>query len=270
MSSRRNKRRRSQKEWRDVHEVPILRLVRPEDAGVPAEPVSPGLPDTPVAGVPEADRTNGSGGTATGESLLVASIDGEPDAVAQINPVAIEPGYYLVEFDGISKLPHLNAYRVMFTQTDCLGLLAKIPMNGEEAALATLLGWTHQFDSRGIGHWELCYNDWIRNTPELMQVGVNFINRLELEFMRHGHTQKIETEPSYLLHIGALAAMLYTDQMDKAVALYNGWARFADYPQIELKSHSPALLDIGNALLQMTGDSFKVIKINDAKDTVWK
>jgi len=251
VSSRRNKRRRSQKEWR---EAPILRLVRPEEPSISVEPEPTGLAPPSVNIVSESIGPDAGGGAEENQRILVAAVEPEPTGgIAAINPIPVEPGIYLVEFDGVSKGPHLTAYRLMFTQTDCLGLLSKIPLDdGITIAVAVLLGWKKLFDSRGIGHWELCYNDWIRQTPDLMDSGVNFIERID---------SVIQAEPSQLLHLGALVEMLCAGQYDKAVALYNGWARFADYGQIELKSHQPALIDVGNALLQFRDGDFKVVRV---------
>ncbi len=269
MSSRRNKRRRQQKEWRDEHppseivrEAAILRLVRPEEPSLPIEPESPGLPPPPIESLPEPIGPNAGGGTQESESVLVAAVEPGPTGrLAAINPIPVEPGIYLVSFDGYDKSAHFSAYRAMFTQTDCLGLLSKIPLSdGQTIAFAILLGWKKLFESRGIGHWELCYNDWIRQTPDLMKSGVMFIERLNNELRRHNSPEQlIDMESCQLLHLGALAETI--GQIDKAVALYNGWARFADYGQIELKSHSPTLVDIGGALLQFRDGDFKIIRV---------
>lgn len=167
----------------------------------------------------------------------------------------------------------LAAYRWMFTKTDCLVLLTKIPAFNRAAIFgAPLAGWTKQFERKAVwptkdgpvdmSYWMLPYLDWVRKTPDLINSGKEFHNKLELEFLRHGKTEKQhQDDDCHDLHVGACAEMLMAGQLNKAVALYNGWARFADYGTIELKSHSPAILDIGNALLQITADNFKVIMV---------
>ena len=181
-----------------------------------------------------------------GQDILVAPLDPEPTTrIAEINPVPIELGYYLVEIDPEPQA-NLNAYREMFLKTDCLGLLAKG---------SAYPPWAHQFESRGVQHWELSYNDWIRTTPELIIPGKLFWYQLSDTF------KLPMAEECHLVRLGALAEMLYAGQLDKAVALYNGWARFAGYGEIALKSHNPAIIDIGVGLLQIVGNSFKVILV---------
>ena len=251
MSSRRNKRRRSQKEWKDTHEAPppTLRLVEPVETNVVPIENSPGRDIPTGVELSEPERPVGDGGEEESQSVLVAAPDtGPTDRIAQINPVPIELGYYLVENLDSDIQANKNAYREMFLKTDCLGLLLK-----SNYAFGP---WVLQFNSHGVDHWELSYNDWIRNT-DLTAYGKLFWYGLA---DRIGVTLPLP-EVCHLVRLGALSEMLYAGQLDKAVALYNGWARFAGYGEIALKSHNPPIVDIGNALLQITDRDFKVILV---------
>lgn len=168
----------------------------------------------------------------------------------------------------------LAAYRWMFTRTDCTVLLTKIPHHNRAALIfSPLVGWTHEFTRKAC--WpttdgelvdmtfsSLRYDDWIRKTPDLIRVGRQFHDKLSAEFIRHGHEEKPHPdEDCHDLHVGACAEMILAGQLDKAVCLYNRWASFAGYEPMKLVSHTPAVLDIGTALLQVTGDGFKVILV---------
>lgn len=168
----------------------------------------------------------------------------------------------------------LAAYRWMFTHTDCVELLTRIPAHNRAATVfSPLLGWVKEFErknawpsvSDGVVDMAFCalrYDDWVRKTPALMQSGRDFHRRLEEEFTRHGKTEEQHPdEDCHDLHVGACIEMILGGQLDKAVALYNRWARFAGYGQIAAVSHDPPVIDIGNALLQITGDTFKAVLV---------
>ena len=197
-----------------------------------------------------------------------------------------EPGVYEVHTNFIkpergahgNKGPYIKnaclaSYRWMFTHTDCVNLLTRIPATSRAAAIfAPLLGWVKQFERKAIwptkdgpvdvSFWMLCYNDWVRKTPELIASGKQFHDHLELEFARHGRTEEQHAdEDCHDQHVGAAVEMIRGGQPEKAVSLYNGWAAFAGYGLIALVSHEPLVLDIGNAVLQVNGDDFKVILV---------
>jgi hypothetical protein len=166
------------------------------------------------------------------------------------------------------------AYRWMFVNTDCVTLLTRIPGNNRAARIfATMAGWTKEFErencwssvSDGIVGMTFCalrYDDWVRKTPELMQSGRAFHDRVATEFERHGRCDEQHAdEDCHDLHVGACVEMIYGGQLEKAVILYNRWASFAGYGIIRLVSKIPAVIDIGNALIQITGDTFKVVVV---------
>lgn len=166
------------------------------------------------------------------------------------------------------------AYRWMFTQTDCITLLTLIPAHNRAASMfAPLAGWTREFERKSIwpsvedgvvdmSFLALRYDDWVRKTPELMISGREFHEQLEREFERHGaQDKKHPDEDCHDLHVGACFEMIRGGQLDKAVILYNRWAQFAGYGPIEIVSHQPTVLNIGTALIQIYGDTFKVVKV---------
>lgn len=167
----------------------------------------------------------------------------------------------------------LAAYRWMFTHTDCAELLTRVPkINPAAEAFCKLVGATHEFDRKNIwqtkdgladmSFWSLRYDDWVRKTPSLMKSGKAFHDRLIEERKRLGHAEPLhDDEDCHDLHVGACAEMIYGGQMDKGVALYNRWARFSGYGMISLVAHNPAIINVGDSLLQITGDTFKVIVV---------
>ena len=167
-----------------------------------------------------------------------------------------------------------DAYRWMFTHTDCTALLTKIPAHNRAATVfAPLGGWVKEFERKDawltldgdlvdMSYHAIRYDDWVRKTPDLKHVGREFHEHLQREFLRHG---KIEDqhpdEDCHDLHVGACIEMIIGGQLDKAVFFYNRWARFAGYGTISLCSRAPVVFDIGNAMLQVKDGAFKVIMV---------
>lgn len=165
----------------------------------------------------------------------------------------------------------LAAYRWMFTHTDCMTLLTRVPSNNPSAEnFCKIVGATREFERKAawptnegrvdISFWSLRYDDWVRKTPSLKKSGHLFHGRLTEEYKRLGRIEEIHPEEDcHDLHVGACAEMIYGGQMDKAVILYNRWARFSCYGLISLIAHNPPMIDIGEAVLQITDKNFKVI-----------
>lgn len=195
-----------------------------------------------------------------------------------------EPGIYDVHTSFVkparkagSAGPHIRnaclaAYRWMFTHTDCMMLLTKAPaFNRAVITFAPLLGWKFEFERKAVwptetgpvdmSYFSLSYENWARSAVELPEVGRAFHQRLDEEFARHKalHDNHPDEE-CHDRHVGVCAETIYGGQPEKAVVLYNRWARFAGYGPIALVSRSPLLIDIGTALLMVEGDNFKVIQ----------
>lgn len=190
-----------------------------------------------------------------------------------------EPGIYEVHTNFLSShrgrhaiRASLEAYRWMFTHTDCMILQTKVPaFNKAAERFCAIVGATKEFSRNnvwltasgpvGMSYWTLKYEDWIRKTPALMDSGKAFHARLDEECARHGvREENHPDEDCHDVYVGACAETIYAGQPEKAVVLYNRWARFAGYGLISLVSKSPLLIDIGSAILQVINDNFRVIQ----------
>lgn len=166
----------------------------------------------------------------------------------------------------------LEAYRWMFLSTDAMILQTRMPaFNRAAIVFAPLVGWQFEFERQAVwptdddpvamSYFSMRYEDWARKDENLVAAGRLFHRRLDEEFARHG--APFDNHPDDEAHdryVGACAAMILTGQPEKAVVLYNRWARFAGYDPISLVSRSPLLVDIGTALLMVENNNFKVIQ----------
>jgi hypothetical protein len=168
----------------------------------------------------------------------------------------------------------LEAYRWMFTRTDCMMLQTRVPaFNVAASRFCGVIGATLWFERKSAwttseGHaydlkfYTLSYMDWTRKHPEpLIASGRRFHDRLTFERERLGHPEP-EVHPDeecHDLHVGACAEMIYGGQPEKAVQVYNRWARFAGYGQIALLQRNPLVIDIGDCVLLVADGNFRVI-----------
>jgi hypothetical protein len=164
-----------------------------------------------------------------------------------------------------------EAYRWMFTHTDCMILQTRVPsFNKAAATFCRMVGATLEFTRKNawpteppadMSYWSLKYEDWVRNASCLIASGRAFHTHLDEEFARHKALH--DNHPDEECHdryVGACAEMIYGGQPEKAVVLYNRWARFAGYGTIAMVSRSPLLIDIGSALLMIENDNYRVIQ----------
>lgn len=167
----------------------------------------------------------------------------------------------------------LAAYRWMFTHSDAMTLLTRLPAHNRAAVVfSPLVGWVKEFERKAI--WPtvegemvdvtfsaIRYDDWLRKSPDLAESGRWFHHRIDEEMRRHGReAPRHADEECHDVRAGVCAETMLGGQPEKAIILYNRWARFAGYGQIALKATSPLVIDIGDALIQAVGETFKVIK----------
>jgi Protein of unknown function (DUF2824) len=167
----------------------------------------------------------------------------------------------------------LEAYRWMFTHTNCMMLQTRVPaFNKAAEVFCRAVGawkwferhevWPTKHGNVDLTFFAMTIHDWMRKNPlPLIQSGMDFHARLEEEYARYNFVHEPHPqEYSHDLAVGACAEMIYGGEPEKGIILYNRWARVAGYGQINLISRKPLVIDIGEAKLHVTGDSFKVIE----------
>ena len=164
----------------------------------------------------------------------------------------------------------LAAYRWMFTHTDAMTLLARAPDCWPGVGrFCEAVGASFEFSRQdiwpgpdgvcGCYFYALRYDEWVKQTDALEHSGGVFRARYALECERLGSS--MSPFISIDRYLGAFAEMLYAGQPDKAVILYNRFARFGGFSSIALLARDPIIIDIGTAVLQIGENSFKVLKV---------
>jgi hypothetical protein len=167
----------------------------------------------------------------------------------------------------------LEAYRWMFTHTNCMMLQTRVPaFNKAAEAFCRLVGawmwferkevWPTSEGNVDLKFYAMSIHDWMRKHPDpLVESGRKFHERLEMEYERHGFAHDPHADDRFHdAAVGACAEMIYGGEPEKAIIIYNRWARVAGYRQLNLISGKPLVIDIGEALLHVADGTFKVIK----------
>jgi hypothetical protein len=142
----------------------------------------------------------------------------------------------------------ITVIRWMFFASPALELLTRVVHgNREGKELVAKLGFSHEFRREGvwksksgprsIDYFALRYPDWVKQQTWLRTSGEWFHSLA-------GHHAD-DRDPVRDTYIGAAVETLLAGQSDKAVALYNRWARFAGYEPISIISHEPLTLNLG-------------------------
>jgi hypothetical protein len=123
-------------------------------------------------------------------------------------------------------------------------------------------GWEKEGKVIPADIWRVPVQDWMMTAPGLEEKGAWFHDRLEAELERLGASELAHPDdPVHDRYVGATCEMLSNGQPIKAVAVYNRFAHFAGYYPIRLLSLDPLLVDIGNAILNVSGGDFTVAAV---------
>lgn len=159
--------------------------------------------------------------------------------------------------------PHLRAavegFRFMFVETDCLEILTKCPDdNGAARWASSHLGFRERFrrddawaPGVGVSYRAFSVDDWMARDAQCLTQGQAF--HATLEAAKTGSDSPLHAEDAaHDRAVGAAVLMARAGQTQKGVGLYNRWAAFAGYAQIE--ALSPTVIDIRDALVELRPD----------------
>jgi len=163
-----------------------------------------------------------------------------------------------------------SAYKIMFTQTDCMTLLFMVPVvNQPILNLCNATSAKKEFERKNIWPTEngnidvefrsIRYDDWVYQDLSLLDDGLEFQGKLTTEIMRLGFAPKVETDDCYKIHIGAFYDMMFSGRPEKAIILYNRFARFSGFDMVSVVSASPFLINFGKTLIKIEDNTFKAL-----------
>lgn len=162
--------------------------------------------------------------------------------------------------------------RYLFTATDCMKVVTKVPAcNRPAAALARVSGFVPVFDRAdawgapdgvrcAVSYQAITFDQWKARDPELEAEGHRFHDALETTKAAAG--SELSTHPDDPAHdraVGAAALMIRAGNVAKAVVLYNEWARFAGYAPITLLSLTPPIIDVLDAVVTARDGEMEIL-----------
>lgn len=187
-----------------------------------------------------------------------------------------EEGCFLAHAEGDRHVVHTNllpawrgakaldaarrALAVAFLETPCTELVSMVPDSIPQAMwLARPMGMRTLFRREGCWHWRgraygmtfvsLAIDDWILSGA-CRAAGVSFHDRLP----QVSHAPE-DVHDSY---VGAAFEMVRRGQVEKAVTVYNRWARFAMFETIAVIGENPLRIDIRDCVLRVEEGDFSV------------
>jgi hypothetical protein len=167
----------------------------------------------------------------------------------------------------------IEACRWLFTRTNCMMLVTRVPAFNKSAEVAAKkVGGRLWFERKAIwptadgpvdvAFYTLTLQEWSQRYPgSLIESGRAFHARLEQEYERHNFVhQPHPDDAAHDLAVGLCVEMIYGGEAEKGIILYNRWARLAGYAQMNIVSRNPLVIDISEALLHVTGNTFRIIQ----------
>lgn len=169
-----------------------------------------------------------------------------------------------------SLLDLVAAY--MFARTDCTEGRTMIPEHNRPAKILAQAGgfekrfelerlpWTPGHTKRAECH-ALTIERWALTHALPLRVGEWFHEKIEQAKQLSCSTSPVhEEEAAHTRIAGATTMMIHGGQPEKAVAFYNVWALQTRYQPITLLSKNPAVVDIGDAVLESSATHVEILK----------
>lgn len=168
----------------------------------------------------------------------------------------------------ILSLAH-SIVEFMFVETDCVEILTKVPKPNVGAdQLCNQVRFQELFvrkdawqGSEPISYRKLDLDRWAATCSTLGAEGAAFHDLLETTKVANGSVR--ETHAHDTIHdrlVGLAIKMAKAGNVMKGVNVYNRWATFTGYAPIECKTYAPAVIDIGDAVIQIRRGTVEILE----------
>lgn len=193
--------------------------------------------------------------------------------------IKMEPGVYelhtniLPEGRGAKAVyAAREACHYLFTKTDAQEIVTKVPaFNKAAERFARTFGYTERFRRANammgpdglsdITFFAYTIDQWVAADDLLPFYGEWFHHELEQAKIAAGSALPVhDDDPSHDRAVGAAIAMIRAGHATKGVWYYNRWARFAGYATIELLSINPVIVDVRDAIVEISHDNMEVLQ----------
>lgn len=183
-----------------------------------------------------------------------------------------EPGVYEIhtqftdKYRGVSCIKTVREmFSWLFLNTGAMELQSQVPDCNEGAkAITRAIGARLEFEradawrtrdgkTHSVGYYTLRWSDWLYQPYAMGPLGA-----LGEDFHRALDSKKAAflsppdghgVDPAHDVNVGATLSLIYNEQYEKALVLYNRWSTFAGYMPIRAISVVPLIIDIADAIL---------------------
>lgn len=172
---------------------------------------------------------------------------------------------------GRETIPAMRAaLAYMFTATDAIEMVTKVPQDNKAAAGLARLGgfevaWTRRLPWSGgtlvdTDFLRLTLLRWALRAAVTAELGQWFHHALaHAKAQAHSDLPTHAEDPIHDAMVGAAILMVRAGNLRKAVATYNPWARFAGYTPITILREQPVVLDLGEAVVEARGETMEIL-----------
>lgn len=183
-----------------------------------------------------------------------------------------EPGIYEIHTQFTAAYRGIGAVKSvremvswLFLQSPAMELQTKIPeVNKAAHSLVQAINGRLEFDRQdawplpdgkfcSMDYYTLRYSDWLYApwaAGKLAARGEWFHQKLDAaKLAMLSPAESHAADPAHDVNVGATVEMIFAGEIDKALTLYNRWARFAGYAEVRCISLKPLVIDIQDAVL---------------------
>lgn len=201
-----------------------------------------------------------------------------PDGTGGLLFTAMELGQYEVhtQFVAGARGAHalrcvMDALHYMFTRTDCVEVLTRVP-EGNKGALGLVRAikgelmftrqgvWPTDKGLVSVGYYAMPIMSWAKRAPRLPEAGHWFHEKLEVAKSSTPNAAPLhEDDAAHDRFVGAAVEMIRGGEVQKGIAFYNRWAKWAGYGPVSVIASNPVVIDIGDAILAVNNQDFEVL-----------
>lgn len=165
-----------------------------------------------------------------------------------------------------------DGFFTMFTATDCIEIITSIPDGAEHARTwSDLAGFRDTFRAEkgtpgqlplmgemvGQQFRSLAYGDWLLKSKDARHFGELFHQRVDAARGEASHPE----DRVHNAWVGATIGCAIAGNLAKGIGLYNRWACQVGYQGATILSSTPPLVDIGDAIVQLTNGALDVLEL---------
>jgi len=170
-----------------------------------------------------------------------------------------------------------EACQYLFTKTDAQEIITKVPTFNKAAdRFARTFGYTERFrrTDAAVGpdgpcdvtYFAYTIDQWAAADDLLPVYGKWFHDELEKAKIAAGSSLPIhDDDDAHDRAVGAAIAMIRAGNASKGIWFYNRWARFAGYATIYLLSLNPVVIDVQDAIVEISSDDMEVLSCRQAE-----